>query len=77
MKLYDMNTEKEYSLIDMFQDWQAFRLADPWNHAESFTIELYNILMAAVNGRNDCDIVGLTPAELSRYIIRIRSGLEV
>ena len=77
MKLYDMNAEKEYSLIELYRDWQSFRNAEPWNHGETFTIEFYNILMATVNGRNDCDVVGLLPAELSRYIIRIRSGLEV
>ena len=76
MKLYDRYTEKVYSLPELFKQWQCFRLAEPGNHAETFSAELFEILMATINGRNDCDVVGLVPAELSRYIIRIRSGLE-
>ena len=77
MKLYDENTEKQYSLFELYNDWLVFRSEDAWNHSACFAAELYEILMATVNGRNDCSVIGLTPAEVSRYIIRIRSGLEV
>ena len=77
MKLYDDNSGKLYSLPELKTEYQIFRKSDPVNHAATFKTELFEILMATINGRNDCQVVSLLPAELSRYIIRIRSGLEV
>ena len=31
--------------------------------------------MATINGRNDLEIIGLTPREVSNYIIRLRSEI--
>lgn len=76
MKLYDMNTEREYNLPELFTEWKAFRKEDPWNHAESFSAEWFEILMATINGRNDCEILGPTATELDRYIRRIRKEVE-
>lgn len=76
MKLYDIETEKSYTIPELFTDWKAFRKAEPWNHAERFTAELFEILMATVNGRNDCDVIGPTASELDRYIRRIRKEVE-
>ena len=73
MKLYDENTEREYDLTTLRDEWKQFRSEDPDNHADNFRTELFEILMATINGRNDCDIVGMTPAETSRYIVRLRS----
>jgi len=75
MKLYDLNAEREYTLPELFNEWKYFRKEEPYNHEDDFKTELYVILMDTINGRNDCDIVGLTPAETSRYIERIRLGL--
>ena len=33
------------------------------------------ILMATVNGRNDLDIIGLTPREVSHIILHLRAHL--
>jgi len=71
-----MNTEQEYSLLRLRKEWAEFRKEDPFNHADDFTTELYEILMATVNGRNDCDILGLTPHEISRYILSLRRRLN-
>lgn len=76
MKLFDMNTEKLYSLQELKTEYLLFKTDDPLNHAETFKTELFEILMATINGRNDCDVAGLLPAELTRYINRIRSGQE-
>ena len=76
MKLYDMESEKLISLPELFTDWKAFRTEEPWNHAESFSAEWFEILMATINGRNDCEIVGPTADELDRYIRRIRKAVE-
>ena len=76
MKLVDTVTEQEYSLSDLFYEWLDLRAEDPWNHSIHFPTEFLDVLMATINGRNDLDIVGLTPAETSRYIIRLHNWLN-
>jgi len=73
MKFIDLNDDKPYTLPDLHNDWVQFREEDPENHAPDFKTELFEILMAAVNGRNDLEIVGLTAHEISDYIISLRS----
>lgn len=75
MKLYDANTEQEYSLLDLRNDWKEFREEDPENHADNFKTELFEILMATVNGRNDCTVIGMTAREISNYIVKMRRGI--
>jgi len=70
---YDGST---YTLHDMWKDWKEFRTDDPYNHADSFKTEMFEILMATINGRNDIDIVGMTPNEISNYVIRLRGNLR-
>ena len=72
MKFIDLNDERVYNLQDLHRDWTQFRQEEPENHAESFQIELLEILMATINGRNDLEIIGMTPREVSNYIIRLR-----
>ena len=76
MKLYDMNTETEYSIPALFTEWETFRKEDPQNHAESFKRELFTVLMDTVNGRNDYTITGITSEELERYIKKMRRLLQ-
>ena len=76
MKLYDMESNKAYTLPELFRDWKTFRKEEPWNHAETFKTEWFEILMATVNGRNDCDVIGPTATELDRYIRRLRKAVE-
>ena len=76
MTLYDANTERTYTLHDLKRDWRTFRSEDPHNHAACFRTELFEILMATVNGRNDCDVVGMTPNELTNYISALRHDIE-
>lgn len=71
MRLYDENTERAYTLPELKTEYLQFRSEEPWNHAMSFRVELFNILMATVNGRNDCEVFGMTGPELSRFILRI------
>ena len=77
MTLHDMTTDMDYTISDLWKEWEELHYDDPYNHAESFTVELFDILMATVNGRNDCEVIGLTSRELSNLIIRIghRIGL--
>mgnify|MGYP006935954374 CR=1 FL=1 len=76
MKLVEIDTGRAISLPEIRRDWQTFRTDNPSNHADNFTTELYEILMATVNGRNDFDIVGLTPTETSNYILALRDKIE-
>ena len=75
MKLIDLNDDRVYTPADLKRDWAQFREEDPENHAARFKIEFFEILMATINGRNDLEIVGLTPREVSNYIISLRAQL--
>ena len=76
MKLIDTYDGKTYSLHDLFDEWKEFRSEDPSNHAADFRTELFEILMATVNGRNDMDVIGMTAREVSNIIVRIRKSLN-
>jgi hypothetical protein len=75
MKLIDTYSEREYSLMDLKAHYLRFKAEEPWNHCEDFRVELFEILMASVNGRNDLDIIGLTNREVSEYMARLRKSL--
>ena len=75
MKFIDLNDDRVYTIADLKKDWQEFRAEDPENHADRFKIEFFEILMATVNGRNDLEIIGLTPREVSNYIVKLRSEI--
>ena len=72
MQFIDLNDDRVYSLQDLHRDWAQFRQEEPENHAESFQMEMLEILMATINGRNDLEIIGMTPQEVTNYIIRLR-----
>lgn len=75
MKFIDLNDDRVYTLQDLRRDCAQFREEDPENHAPDFKTELFEILMATINGRNDLEITGLTPREISNIIIRLRAQL--
>ena len=75
MRFIDLNDDRVYTLSDLHTDWRTFRAEDPENHAESFRIEFFEILMATINGRNDLEILDLTHREISNIILRLRAQL--
>ena len=75
MRFIDLNDDRVYTLQDLHSDWQEFREEEPENHADSFQIEFFEILMATINGRNDLEIIGLTHREVSNFIISLRAQL--
>lgn len=75
MKLVDMNDGREHSAADLKRDWTTFRQEEPENHAADFRTELFEIIMATINGRNDLETIGPTPRELSAMIDRLRATL--
>ena len=75
MRFIDLNDDRVYTLQDLHSDWHEFREEEPENHAESFQIEFFEILMATINGRNDLEIIGLTHREVSNFIISLRAQL--
>jgi hypothetical protein len=72
MKFIDLNDDRVYTVADLKNDWEALRAEDQENQAEGFQIELLEILMATINGRNDLEIIGMTPQEVTNYIFRLR-----
>ena len=75
MKFIDLNDDRVYTLQDLHRNWAQFREEEGENHADRFKIEFFEILMATINGRNDLEIIGLTPREVSNYITRLRSEI--
>ena len=70
MRFIDLNDDREYTVADLKREME-----DPDNHAASFQIELFEILMATINGRNDLEITGMTPREISNITLRLRAQL--
>ena len=75
MRFIDLNDDREYTVADLKRDWTQFRMEDPDNHTASFRIEFFEILMATINGRNDLEIAGMTPREISNITLRLRAQL--
>ena len=75
MRFIDLNDDREYTVADLKRDWTQFQMEDPDNHAASFQIEFFEILMATINGRNDLEITGMTPREISNITLRLRAQL--
>ena len=75
MRFIDLNDDRVYTLSDLHSDWAQFRQEDPENHADSFRIEFFEILMSTINGRNDLEITGLTHKEISNITLRLRALL--
>lgn len=75
MKFMDMNDDSVVTLPDLKKDWLSFKEEEPENHAETFSLELYEILMATVNGRNNLEIIGFTGKEISSFIETLRKKL--
>ena len=75
MRFIDLNDDREYTVSDLKRDWTQFRMEDPDNHSASFQIEFFEILMATINGRNDLEITGMTPREISNITLRLRAQL--
>ena len=76
MKFLDLYDENVYTINDLKNDWAKFKEEEPENHAEQFTTEFYVILMDTINGRNDIEIIGLTPNEICNYILKLKSKLQ-
>ena len=75
MKFMDLNDRRTYTLSEIREEWKLLRNQEPENHASDFKTELFEILMATVNDRNDLEIVGLTHRETDRIITQLRAQL--
>ena len=75
MKFMDLNDRRTYTLSEIRKEWELLRNLEPENHAQDFRTELFEILMATVNGRNDLEVIGLTHRETDRLISRLRTQL--
>ncbi len=75
MKFFDLNDNSVTTLSEIRRDWADARAEDPENTAPDFLTEIFEILMATVNGRNDLEIVGPTPREVNRLILKLHARL--
>ncbi|MBR6029404.1 MAG: hypothetical protein IKP40_09965 [Clostridia bacterium] len=75
MRFIDLNDGRVSTPASLKKEWELLRAEEPWNHAPGFRIELLEILLATVSGRNDLSIVGPTPRETVRYIQRLQAQL--
>lgn len=75
MKFVDLNDNSVITLSEIRKDWADARAEDPENTAPDFLTEIFEILVATVNGHNDLEIVGPTPRETDRLIQRLRARL--
>ena len=75
MRFIDLNDRRTYTLSEIRRDWLTLREEDPENTAHDFRTEVFEILMATANGRNDLEIIGLTQRETDRLIRRLRAQL--
>lgn len=74
MKLCDIDSGAECSLEYLKEEWSMMRKGGE-ECAGDFKTHLLETLLATVNGRNDCDIDGLTNREIDRYIRRLRKAV--
>ena len=75
MTFKDLNNDSVCTLSEIKKDWDELRNQDSENCAPDFKTEVFEILMATVNGRNDLEVVGLTHRETDRLIRRLRARL--
>ena len=76
MRLIDTENRCSLSLKALKEEYQTLRQDEPWNHGDNFRAELLETLLATVNGRNDCEISGMTARELDRYIRKLRAQVN-
>jgi len=71
MQLIDREDGHVYTLSDIFKQWQVLKIEDPYNHYNSFIVEMFAIMDATCRGRNDIEFIGLTDNEFGRLFRRI------
>ena len=72
VKLYDIDNDSVITLQELKNDYTEQMKIEPYNHAETFTAEMFVLLMDTINGRNNCKTMFFTPREVSNIIDRLR-----
>ena len=76
MRFIDLNDNGVVTVAGLFDEWVDGLQCEPENHQPSFQLEMIEIILATVNGRNDLVIDGLTGKEVERLIKRLRKGAK-
>lgn len=71
MIMIDRNDNTAVSTKTLFEEWKTLKETEPENHQAAFTMELLEIILATINGRNDMEITGIPAKELDRIIARL------
>ena len=72
MLFIETNDGSPVTLRDIATDYASLKAENPDEYPPSLKTEFLEILLAAINGRNDLKIVGVTHAETNRMIARLR-----
>ena len=72
MLFIDTNDGSPVTLRDIANDYASLKAENPDEYPPSLKLEFLEILLAAINGRNDLEIVGITHRETNRMIARLR-----
>lgn len=76
MVFVDLNDGTVITEDTLKQEWKAGREEDPENTPGSFEVYLLEVILATINGRNDLEIIGVTPRETMDYIETIREKIR-
>ena len=69
--------EARISLQQLKADWERGRIEDHENFYDPFFgWYLLEVIMATINGRNDLELIGMTPDEVYRMVLRLRKKVE-
>ena len=74
--LVDLNDGTVITEAMLKQEWKTGRENDLENTPRCFEAYLLEVILATINGRNDLDIIGVTPRETMEYIEAIREKIR-
>lgn len=60
---------------DLYKEWKTGVKSEPENYDQSFLVYVFNVILAAINERNDLSVHGITKKELKNIIKRIEKAL--
>lgn len=68
MTLKNLYDDSIVTIKDLFDGWKENRKTDPENYSKYFVRYMIVIIMDTINGRNDYNIIDLTPTEIERLL---------
>lgn len=76
MQFKDIDSGTIYTVKDLHRDWATLKDVEPENHCATFKAELFEIILATINSRNDLEIIGMTGKEVSNLVEKLRKQIS-